>query len=238
MEEQKYKIFALLLSCAPKTMSMKRIVLVLLVCFAASFTMQAQSTKVLIKTNKGNIIVMLYDDTPMHKDNFIELVNNKFYDGILFHRIIENFMIQVGNPNSRDKSEKSVYKGETPNYKIPAEIRPNHYHKKGALAAARQGDQFNPEKQSSGTQFYIVQGRKQSEKQLNQREIQTGIKYTAEQRKQYLKDGGVPQLDFEYTVFGEVVNGLDIVDVIAGVKCGARDKPIEDVKIISALIIK
>ena len=182
---------------------------------------------------------MLYDDTPMHKDNFIELVNNKFYDGILFHRIIENFMIQVGDPQSRDKSVESAYTGKDPNYKVPAEIRPNHYHKKGALAAARQGDQFNPQKESSGTQFYIVQGKTWTKEQLDGMDSRRPQKFSEEERKHYTEVGGYPPLDYQYTVFGEVISNLEIVDAIAAVECEKpSNRPLKPVKIISARIIK
>lgn len=218
---------------------MKRIVITLFVCFAATFSMQAQSTKVLIKTTMGDIVLMLYDDTPIHRDNFIELVNNKFYDGILYHRVMQNFMIQVGQPQSRDKSEPSAYKGKDPNYQIPAEIRPNHYHKKGALAAARQPDEYNPKKESSGTQFYIVQGKTWTKEQLDAMESRRPQKYTAEERKHYSEVGGYPSLDFEYTVFGEVVSNLDVVDAIAAVECEKpSNRPVKPVKIISARVIK
>ena len=191
---------------------------------------QAQNeTKVLIKTTMGDITVMLYDDTPLHRDNFIKLVNEGWYTGSPFHRVIKNFMIQGGQ-----NADGSV----DPGYRIPAEIKPNHFHKKGALAAARQADQVNPQKMSSGSQFYIVQGQVWNETQLNMFESRYGKVFNAKQRQAYQSVGGTPHLDGDYTVFGEVTEGLDIVDKIAAVKTGAMDVPVEPVTIISMEIVK
>lgn len=191
---------------------------------------QAQNeTKVLIKTTLGDITVMLYDDTPLHRDNFIKLVNEGWYNGSPFHRVIKNFMIQGGQ-----NADGSV----DPGYRIPAEIKPNHFHKKGALAAARQADQVNPQKMSSGSQFYIVQGQVMNETQLNMFESRYGKVFNAKQRQAYQTIGGTPHLDGDYTVFGEVTNGLEIVDKIAAVKTGYMDVPVEPVTIISMEIVK
>lgn len=191
---------------------------------------QAQNeTKVLIKTTLGDITVMLYDDTPLHRDNFIKLVNEGWYNGSPFHRVIKNFMIQGGQ-----NADGSV----DPGYRIPAEIKPNHFHKKGALAAARQADQVNPQKMSSGSQFYIVQGQVMNETQLNMFESRYGKVFNAKQRQAYQTIGGTPHLDGDYTVFGEVTEGLDIVDKIAAVKTGYMDVPVEPVTIISMEIVK
>ena len=191
---------------------------------------QAQNEKkVLIKTTMGDITVMLYDDTPLHRDNFIKLVNEGWYTGSPFHRVIKNFMIQGGQ-----NADGSV----DPGYRIPAEIKPNHFHKKGALAAARQADQVNPQKMSSGSQFYIVQGQVWNETQLNMFESRYGKVFNAKQRQAYQSVGGTPHLDGDYTVFGEVTEGLDIVDKIAAVKTGAMDVPVEPVTIISMEIVK
>lgn len=191
---------------------------------------QAQNeTKVLIKTTLGDITVMLYDDTPLHRDNFIKLVNEGWYNGSPFHRVIKNFMIQGGQ-----NADGSV----DPGYRIPAEIKSNHFHKKGALAAARQADQVNPQKMSSGSQFYIVQGQVLNETQLNMFESRYGKVFNAKQRQAYQTIGGTPHLDGDYTVFGEVTDGLEIVDKIAAVKTGYMDVPVEPVTIISMEILK
>ena len=191
---------------------------------------QAQNeTKVLIKTTMGDITVMLYDDTPLHRDNFIKLVNEGWYNGSPFHRVIKNFMIQ-GGQNADGRLD--------PNYKIPAEFKSNHFHKKGALAAARQGDQVNPQKMSSGSQFYIVQGKVWNETELNMFESRNGKVFSAKQRQTYLSIGGTPHLDGDYTVFGEVTEGLDVVDKIAAVKTGYMDVPVKPVTIISMEIVK
>ena len=176
----------------------------------------AKETKVLIKTSLGDITVKLYNDTPLHRDNFIKLVKQGWYEGSTFHRVIKNFMIQGGG-NKDGKQD--------PGYTIDAEIKANHFHKRGALAAARLSDDVNPQKRSSGCQFYIVQGSKYTNENLNSFETRYGVKYTKEQRDTYTTIGGTPHLDGTYTVFGEVVSGLDVVDKIAAVKTGQGDKP-------------
>ena len=207
---------------------MKKLLLIL--CIFLGMAAQAQNeTKVLIKTTMGDITVMLYDDTPLHRDNFIKLVNEGWYTGSPFHRVIKDFMIQ-GGQNADGRVD--------PNYKIPAEIKPNHFHKKGALAAARQADQVNPQKMSSGSQFYIVQGQVWSDTQLNMFESRYGKVFNAKQRQTYQTIGGTPHLDGDYTVFGEVIDGLNIVDKIAAVKTGYMDVPVEPVTIISMEIVK
>lgn len=183
-----------------------------------------------IETEYGNMLVKLYDDTPLHQDNFSKLVEKGFYDGLLFHRIIEGFMIQGGDPKSKNAKPDQPLGGGGPGYQIPAEIKDSLIHVKGALAAARQGDQVNPKKKSSGSQFYIVQGKPLTEEQLRQIESQKGIQYTKEQRDAYLKIGGTPFLDGQYTVFGEVIEGLDVIDKIASVPTGPNDRPMKDVK--------
>ena len=207
---------------------MKKLLLIL--CVFLGMAAQAQNeTKVLIKTTMGDITVMLYDDTPLHRDNFIKLVNEGWYNGSPFHRVIKNFMIQ-GGQNADGRLD--------PNYKIPAEFKSNHFHKKGALAAARQGDQVNPQKMSSGSQFYIVQGKVWNETELNMFESRNGKVFSAKQRQTYQSIGGTPHLDGDYTVFGEVTEGLDIVDKIAAVKTGYMDVPVQPVTIISMEIVK
>jgi cyclophilin family peptidyl-prolyl cis-trans isomerase len=190
---------------------------ILLFFFVMEIDAQKQ-TKVLIHTDMGDITIALYNDTPKHRDNFIKLANEGFYNGSIFHRVINGFMIQGGGAPA-GKPEKP--------YLIPAEILPNHIHKKGALAAARTD---NPKKESSGSQFYIVQGQKYTEAQLAQFEAQRGVKFTAEQKKAYTTVGGTPHLDGGYTVFGEVVSGLDVVDKIAAVKTQPGDRPVQEIK--------
>jgi len=200
---------------------------------------EAQSTKVLIKTSLGDITVMLYDDTPMHRDNFLELMNKHFYDNLLFHRVIPGFMIQTGDPDSKNAKPGRQLGSGNPGYTIPPEFRPNRIHKKGALAAARLGDQVNPKKESSGSQFYIVVGKTWSLKELEHME-QGGYhpKFTTEQKKIYMEQGGYPSLDYQYTVFGEVTKGMDVVEAISKVKRDHYDRPVKDVKILSVTKIK
>ena len=196
--------------------------LCLIICILLGMTTQAQEkeTLVLIKTTKGDITVKLYNDTPLHRDNFIKLINEGWYNNSPFHRVIKNFMIQGGQ-----NQDGTV----DPGYRVPAEFRPNHFHKKGALAAARQGDQYNPEKASSGCQFYIVQGQVLTEANIQMYQQRYGLTFTEEQIKAYTTVGGTPHLDGEYTVFGEVVEGLEVIDKIAGVKTGYMDVPVEAV---------
>ena len=199
---------------------MKKICLI--ICILLGMTTQAQEkeTLVLIKTTKGNITVKLYNDTPLHRDNFLKLINEGWYNNSPFHRVINNFMIQGGH-----NQDGSV----DPGYTIPAEFRSNHIHKKGALAAARQGDQVNPKKASSGCQFYIVQGQVLTPAHIQMYQQRMGLTFTQEQIEAYTTVGGTPHLDGEYTVFGEVVEGLDIIDKIAKVKTGYMDVPVEAV---------
>ena len=195
-------------------------------------------TKILFETDYGDMLIKLYDKTPLHRDNFIELAEEGFYDGLLFHRVIEEFMIQTGDPESKDAEPGEPLGRGGPDYTIEAEFREGLFHKKGALAAARQGDQVNPEKRSSGSQFYIIQGRVFSNQELDQFEQRMGEKFTEEQREAYTTIGGVPHLDNEYTVFGEVLEGLDIIDKIAEVKTNPQDRPVEDIRLKSVEVIK
>ena len=189
-------------------------------------------------TSQGKIALRLYDETPLHRDNFLKLVENHTYDGLLFHRVIKNFMVQAGDPKSRDAKPGQPLGDGTLGYTVPAEFRPNLIHKRGALCAPRQGDQVNPKKASSATQFYIVQGQVWDDKTLDMMEQRFGKKFTAEQRKVYTTVGGTPHLDGDYTVFGEVVDGMDVINKIAEMPCDRMDRPVEDVKIISVKVIK
>ena len=211
-------------------------VLALLLMFATSF---AQSTKVLIETTKGNITVMLYDETPLHRDNFIKLVESNFYDSILFHRVIKDFMIQAGDPTSKNAAPDFLLGDADTDYTIPAEfVYPKYFHKKGALAAARTNDDENPERRSSGSQFYIVQGRTFTDEKLDQYEERLEIKMPAEIREYYKTIGGTPHLDTQYTVFGEVLDGMDVVNEIAAVETNNDDRPVVDVRILKMKIVK
>ena len=185
----------------------------------------------LIETEYGNMKVMLYNTTPKHRDNFVKLAKEGYYDDLLFHRIIPNFMIQGGDPDSRNAAPGAMLGMGGPGYQIDAEIGSPHL--KGALAAAR--DQ-NPEKRSSGSQFYIVQGQRVDDNVLNGLEQQKGIRYSPEQRQLYREIGGAPFLDGDYTVFGEVVEGLDVLDKIAAVPTAPGDRPLQDVKMKVKLI--
>ncbi|MBR1850240.1 MAG: peptidylprolyl isomerase [Bacteroidales bacterium] len=194
------------------------------------------STYVKIETSYGDMVVLLYNDTPRHRDNFIKLVEQGYYDSLIFHRVIRNFMIQGGDPESRNARPGQMLGNGSPGYTIPAEITPTHFHKKGALAAARQGDEVNPTKASSGSQFYIVQGTVVDDAMFQVLESRYGKTYTDEQKKVYRSLGGTPHLDGDYTVFGEVVEGLDVVDKIAAVECGRMDRPKNDVRMKMTII--
>lgn len=180
-----------------------------------------------IETPFGTMKAKLYDETPQHRDNFLKLAEEGFFDDLLFHRVIEGFMIQGGDPNSKDAKPGQRLGTGGPGYQIPAEFVDTLAHIKGALAAARTN---NPQKKSSGSQFYIVQGRTMTDDQLNVMEAQKDIHYTEEQREIYKTQGGTPQLDQEYTVFGQVVEGLDVLDKIAAAQTDGANRPKEDIK--------
>lgn len=198
---------------------------------------------VLLQTSKGDMIIRLSDSTPLHRDNFLKLVKTHYYDGVLFHRVIKDFMIQAGDPDSKNAPAGKPLGNGGPEYTIPAEFRASLFHKKGVIAAARQGDGVNPLKASSGSQFYIVQGKTFTDTDLDALEkgrMQEKKIPTAE-REVYKTIGGTPHLDGNYTVFGEVIKGLDVIDSIAAVPTsrGAdRDRPLEDIKIIAAKLVK
>jgi len=244
--------------------------------------------KVLVKTPYGNMKIKLYDDTPQHKENFLKLVEEGFYNDLLFHRVIEGFMIQGGDPESKGAEQGKRLGSGGPGYQIPAEINfPEHFHKKGALAAARQGDQANPERKSSGSQFYIVQGETLTSDELDNLEDQMGKRaiqsrmfdkitpyqdslmamrqrgdregfealiskleeetkvelgdsakfvFPDEVREVYTSIGGTPMLDNTYTVFGEVEEGLDVIDSIAAVSTDQMDRPLEDIEMTMEII--
>lgn len=281
---------------------MKKFLFITLVALSAIFCLRAQQVhnnmsenqvnpgdvKVLLHTTEGNITVLLYGDTPRHTENFVKLVKSGHYDGLLFHRVINDFMIQGGDPSSKEAPKgKMLGDGDMP-YEIEAEIDfPKHFHHRGAIAAARQGDAVNPEKKSSGSQFYIVTGRKFVAGQLDAMDHKAVMKkkqevfdrlsaeyrdsimsmrrnrdhagldalrdklaeeterltandstfFTPEQREVYMREGGTPHLDGGYTVFGRVLSGMDVVDKIQKVETDGNDRPLEDVRIISATVL-
>lgn len=248
-----------------------------------------EMTKVELKTSLGDIVVGLYKETPKHHDNFVKLVKEGYYNGVLFHRVINDFMIQTGDGNSKTAKPGQMLGTGDPGYTVEAEfVYPKFFHKRGALAAARTADQVNPERRSSGSQFYIVTGKVYNEQQImqmehhmnqmnlqsifqakaaaNQKEImrlrmardtagtealrqrliaeteaeaaKNPVKLTEEQRAAYTTVGGTPHLDNQYTVFGEVLEGMDVVAKIEGVATDRNDRPTEDIKIISATVIE
>lgn len=252
-------------------------------------TPDTTSVKVAVKTTEGDFTVLLYGDTPKHRDNFVKLVNEGYYNGTLFHRVIKDFMVQAGDPDSRNAAPGAHLGAGGPDYKIDAEIVfPKHFHKRGALSAARQGDQVNPLKKSSGSQFYVVTGKKVSaaeinmlEKQLENKQMQKifndlamqqrdriiqmqqaadrdGLralqeeliaqteaeaaklpapKLTAEMKEAYTTVGGAPHLDGDYTVFGEVLEGMDTIERIEKAETDRNDRPKTDVRIISMQVL-
>lgn len=250
----------------------------------ANATNVKKQAKVRIQTPMGDIVVRLYDETPLHRDNFLKLVREGFYDGTLFHRVIKDFMIQGGDPASKDAPADKLLGGGGPGYEIAAEIKDGMYHKRGALAAARQGDNVNPERKSSGSQFYIVYGQvfndeelKLFEQQQRKKKVQEAFHQLAEehrseiaqlrrdrntaglerlqsrlaeeaeknvpltglsdeQKRIYSTIGGTPHLDGQYTVFGEVVEGLDVVEKIQTVATGTANRPQEDIKMKMTII--
>ncbi len=204
-----------------------------------------QGKTVLLETTMGNIRIVLYDDTPLHRDNFLKLVDEHYYDSLLFHRVIRGFMIQTGAPDSRHAEPGAFLGLRDKDYTLEAEIRlPQHFHKRGAVAAAREGDRTNPERRSSGGQFYIVWGTTQSTLALERMSQKLDslshgtMSFSEEMIDYYRKVGGSPHLDGQYTVFGEVLTGMDVIEKIENVATGAADRPIEDVRIVSMKVIE
>jgi peptidyl-prolyl cis-trans isomerase B (cyclophilin B) len=207
---------------------MKKLPMLLIPLLLLSFRPKEKRSTIEVTTDFGTMKIMLYNETPLHRDNMLKLVQERFYDSLMFHRVIKDFMIQGGDPQSKHAQPGQMLgSGSAPGERIPAEFRPELFHKKGALAAARDN---NPEKASSNCQFYIVQGKKYSDEELNQTEQRTGVKYTPEQREIYKTVGGTSFLDQNYTVYGEVYEGLNVLDSIAAVKTDARDRPLKDVR--------
>ncbi|HRN80471.1 MAG TPA: peptidylprolyl isomerase [Ferruginibacter sp.] len=197
-------------------------------CFSITSYAQKSSIRVQISTDSGTIVVKLYDETPLHRDNFIKLVRQGFYDSLLFHRVIPEFMIQGGDPTSKNAQPGTMLGGGGGNMeRIPAEFHPNLYHKKGALAAARDN---NPAKASSACQFYLVQGKKYTDGELSMIATRTGKTFSDEQRKMYTTLGGAPFLDQDYTVFGEIESGLEVVDKIVSAQKDGANRPLTDIR--------
>ncbi|MBP9881848.1 MAG: peptidylprolyl isomerase [Chitinophagales bacterium] len=206
---------------------MKKLLLLIPVLLLVSFKPKEKRHTIEITTDYGIIKLMLYNETPLHRDNMLKLVNEKFYDSTLFHRVIRDFMIQGGDPDSKKAAPDAMLGSGDIGYTIQAEFRPELVHKKGALAAARNN---NPEKRSSGCQFYIVEGKTLTDSELDNIEKRTGTKYTPEQREAYKTIGGTPFLDQSYTVYGEVYEGLNVIDSISQVATAPGDRPLKDVR--------
>lgn len=228
---------------------MKRKFCLMLLAVCALFTANAQSStdtlrhEVLLNTTVGDIRIALYNETPKHRDNFLKMVKKRLYDGVLFHRVIKDFMIQTGDLATRKPGKKFI--PAPPKTQIPAEIKfPKYYHKRGAVAAAREDDNVNPKKASSSTDFYIVWGRQLHESQIDyfQHRLDTitggKVQLTPEIRETYNKLGGTPFLDGRYTVFGEVVEGMDVVEKIQLAETDAADKPKQEIRVIKATVVK
>ncbi len=192
--------------------------------------------EVLIETEFGNMLVQLSDATPLHRDNFIKLAEQGFYDGLTFHRVIKKFMIQGGDPNSKDENSQALGSGG-PGYTIPAEFVDTLFHIRGAIAAARTGGPLNPEKRSSGSQFYIVQGDQVDDAYLNAKEASGTVRYPTSVKEAYKTLGGTPHLDGEYTVFGKVIEGLDVIDKIASQQTGPGDRPVKPIRM-KVIVVK
>lgn len=196
--------------------------------FANCKTNESKDAIIVIETPMGTMKAKLYDSTPKHKANFIKLAKEGYYDGLLFHRVIRNFMMQGGDPQSKNAAPGMMLGGGGPGYTIPAEF--GKFHFKGALAAARTGDQINPKKESSGSQFYIVQGQPVNRANLNNMTASKNIRYSEADIKKYETLGGTPFLDGDYTVFGELIEGIPVLDKICAVQCDGNNRPLSDIK--------
>tara|TARA_B100001057_G_scaffold496890_1_gene599572 strand:+ start:2567 stop:3217 length:651 start_codon:yes stop_codon:yes gene_type:complete len=213
---------------------------ILIAVFALTFSLLAHSqerVKVKISTKYGDMVAELYDETPIHRDNFIKLVKEGFYDGTLFHRVIPGFMIQGGDPVSKDDKPNTRIGNGGPGYTLPLEFNPQFFHKKGALAAARMGDAVNPKKESSGSQFYIVEGQVYDNNTIDLFSKRMGVELSLAQKKAYTTVGGTPHLDANYTVFGELVEGLEIISKISNITRDKNNLPMDKV-IMNISIVK
>jgi cyclophilin family peptidyl-prolyl cis-trans isomerase len=203
----------------------KKVVTKKVTVFTPPVIKKTPGTRIKITTDSGVIVLRLYDGTPKHRDNFIKLVSEKFFDSLLFHRVMNGFMIQGGDPQSKNAEPGAMLGNGDVGYTIPAEFDTNYFHKKGALAAARTGDDVNPQKASSGCQFYIVQGNRYDDNTLNGMEAQMRIKFSPKKRQAYKTVGGTPFLDTNYTVFGEAESGLNVIDKIAAMPGNQYNRP-------------
>ena len=203
---------------------------IFLLAIGVSFVPAKQKNIVIISTKYGDIKIRLYDETPKHRDNFLKITKEGFFDGLLFHRVIKNFVVQGGDPDSKKATTGMLLGNGGPGYDIPSEINPELKHKRGAVGAARESDDVNPERKSSGSQFYIVVGKKFSDEDMNKVELKYKRKFSEKDRELYKTTGGTPHLDGNYTVFGEVIEGMDIVDKISIVATDSNDRPVEDIK--------
>lgn len=214
---------------------MKKLVgLMFLGLMVTLFSCSNEESYVIISTDMGDMKARIYNSTPKHRDNFLKLVKEGYYDGTMFHRVIKGFMVQGGDPDSKTANAESLIGMGGPGYTLPAEIKEVHI--RGAISAARLGDATNPDRLSSGSQFFIVQGSPVTNEMLDAFETTKGIKYTPEQRAKYVELGGTPQLDNEYSVFGEVVEGLETIDKIGAVERGVADRPLTDIKMTIKLV--
>ena len=226
---------------------MRRILFVLFTiqCSLLTAWSQTKTAEVLFETTAGNIRIALYDETPIHRDNFLKLTKMHVYDSLLFHRVIKDFMIQSGDINSKHaKPGEALGTGDF-DYTLAPEFRlPKLFHRRGAVAMAREGNDVNPEMRSSAAQFYIVWGRIQSSTSLAKAEERLdaatdgSVELTKEMKEVYKTEGGTPHLDGQYTVFGEVVEGMDVVDMIQQAKTDRRNRPVEDIRILKATVVK
>ena len=226
---------------------MKRLLLsAFITCLAAMHSgAQTTTTEVLLETTKGNIRIALYDETPQHRDNFLKLTKMGSYDSLLFHRVIKDFMIQSGDIFSKNAKPGQLLGMGDYDYTQEAEFRlPQLFHRRGMVAAAREGDQKNPERRSGASQFYIVWGKVYDDRRLDNIQLkldsitQGEVKLTPEMREVYKTIGGAPHLDGQYTVFGEIVEGMDVVEAIQQVSTDKNDRPLDDIRILKATVTK
>ncbi len=207
----------------------------ILSCMAQDSLKEGYHYEATIKTSMGNIVVKLFNDTPIHRDNFVKLINENFYENILFHRVIDGFVIQGGDPESKIPLALKLYGDTDVGYNLPAEIRPNHHHYIGALCAARENDETNPKRESSGSQFYIVVGREVNDSILQRAkdiiDLVGAPKLDTSVQSNYLKYGGLPHLDGSYTIYGVVIKGMENAYDISKVRTDANDRPTDDVYI-------